>query len=173
MTVCIRYGAADYPLPVNLTLLHHDGGAWMPALNQTLDEATQTICGEVTHFSPFAVAQSPYGFDGFFQPVDNAPTFNLATGGQGIPVRFSLGGDFGLAIFGGTPLSRQVACESGAPVDLLEQTVGTNGPALTYHAGSGQYQLVWRTEKAWAGTCRQLDLTFADGTTEAALFRFK
>jgi len=172
-TVCIRYGAADYTDPAALTLLHFDAGAWVPALNQTHDLGTQTICGQVTSFSPFAVAQSPYAFDGFFQPVDNAPTINVANAGQGIPVKFSLGGDFGTAILVGTPVSRRVACDSGAPVDLVEQTVGTNGPALTYDAGSDRYQLVWRTEKGWTGTCRQLVLTFADGTTEAALFRFK
>ena len=173
VTVCIRYGAADYPLPVNLTLLHHDGTAWVPALNQSVDEPTQTICGEVTHLSPFAVAQSAYAFDGFFSPVDNAPTVNVTNAGQAIPVRFSLGGNFGLSILVGIPVSRGVACDSGAPIDLIEQTVSTNGPALSYAAGTDRYQLVWKTNKAWAGSCRELVLSFADGSQQSALFRFK
>jgi hypothetical protein len=31
---------------------------------------------------------------------------------------------------------------------------------------------VWKTSKAWAGTCRKFVLTLADGTVHSALFRF-
>jgi len=40
-----------------------------------------------------------YPFQGFYQPVDNPPTINVAKAGVGIPVRFGLGGDQGLDIF--------------------------------------------------------------------------
>jgi hypothetical protein len=172
-TVCIRYGAADYTAPGDLVLLHFEGGTWVPAANQTHDPDTQTICGDVTSFSPFAVAQSSFAFTGFFSPVDNSPVVNVANGGKAIPVKFSLGGNFGLGILAGTPVTRRVACESGAPVDLVEQTVNTNGPSLTYDAGSNRYQFVLKSEKSWAGSCRELILRFTDGTTEAALFQFK
>jgi hypothetical protein len=36
-----------------------------------------------------------YNFSGFFQPVDNLPTLNIAKAGSAIPVKFSLGGDQG------------------------------------------------------------------------------
>jgi hypothetical protein len=32
---------------------------------------------------------------------------------------------------------------------------------------------VWKTDKAWAGTCRQLQLKFIDGSTQTANFNFK
>ena len=35
---------------------------------------------------------------GFLTPVDNPPAVNLVAAGQSVPVRFSLGGDFGLGI---------------------------------------------------------------------------
>jgi len=35
----------------------------------------------------------PFDFSGFFQPVDNLPTFNVVKAGQAVPVKFSLGGD--------------------------------------------------------------------------------
>src|SRR5262249_47199692 len=38
-------------------------------------------------------------FTGFFQPVDNLPTINIVNAGRAVPVKFSLGGNFGLAIF--------------------------------------------------------------------------
>jgi Domain of unknown function (DUF4082) len=42
-----------------------------------------------------------YNFSGFFQPVNNMPTLNVAKAGSAIPVKFSLGGDQGLDIFPG------------------------------------------------------------------------
>ena len=30
----------------------------------------------------------------------------------------------------------------------------------------------WATDRAWAGTCRQLTFVFADGTSRSLLFRF-
>jgi extracellular elastinolytic metalloproteinase len=32
---------------------------------------------------------------------------------------------------------------------------------------------VWKTNKAWAGTCRQLIVTLVDGTSHRADFKFK
>ncbi len=49
-------------------------------------------------------------------------------------------------------------------------TAGTSG--LGYDVATGQYRYTWKTDKAWAGTCRQLVLTFTDGTTQTAMFKF-
>jgi hypothetical protein len=57
-----------------------------------------------------AVECQIYAFDGFYRPVDNPPVVNTVKAGQGIPVKFSLGGDFGLDIFEAgypTPTARQ------------------------------------------------------------------
>ena len=44
---------------------------------------------------------------------------------------------------------------------------------LTYDPVSGQYSYIWKTNKAWAGTCRQLLVTLDDGTVHKAYFKFK
>ena len=44
--------------------------------------------------------------------------------------------------------------------------------SLTYDPTTGLYTYVWKTDKVWAGTCRQLDLRLADGTDHPAFFRF-
>ena len=31
---------------------------------------------------------------------------------------------------------------------------------------------MWKTDKAWAGTCRELTITLNDGTTHTAQFKF-
>jgi hypothetical protein len=110
-------------------------------------------------------------FSGFFPPVDNPPGINVVSGGQSIPVKFGIGGDAGLNIFAaGYPQSTKIACDNTAPLDDIEQTT-TASSGLSF--SGGQYLYVWKTDKAWRGTCRQLTLRFADGTEKTALFKFK
>lgn len=123
-------------------------------------------------------AKSPpgprYTFTGFFAPVDNPPVVNVAKAGSAIPVKFSLGGNQGLDIFAaGSPASQQVTCDSGAPVDDIEQTVSPGDATLTYDPATNQYTYVWKTTKSWAGTCRRLTVAFNDGTQQYANFKLK
>ena len=114
-----------------------------------------------------------YNFGGFFQPVDNLPTVNSVTAGSSIPVKFSLSGNKGLSIFAaGYPQSAQIACTGGTPDDI-EETVTAGASSLSYDATTDRYNYVWKTDKAWKGTCRKLILKFIDGSTREALFQFK
>jgi hypothetical protein len=113
-------------------------------------------------------------FTGFFAPVDNQPTLNVANAGSAIPIKFSLGGDRGLGILAsGSPSSRVIACPSAAAPDQIEQTVAASNSGLKYDSPTDQYNYVWKTTKSWAGTCRELLFTFVDGTTQKASFQFK
>jgi hypothetical protein len=110
---------------------------------------------------------------GFFQPVDNLPTVNKVKAGSSIPVKFTLDGDYGLNIFAaGSPSSRPVDCTTSAPLDAIEETVTAGGSSLSYDATSQRYHYVWKTDTAWAGTCRRLTVTLAGGSTREALFMF-
>jgi hypothetical protein len=115
-----------------------------------------------------------FNFSGFLQPVDNLPALNQVKAGQGIPVKFSLGGDQGLNILAsGSPSSMRVVCDGSAAIDAIEQTVTTGGSSLSYDATTNTYTYVWKTEKSWANTCRQLMVTLTDGTVHEAQFKFK
>ena len=93
--------------------------------------------------------------------------------GQAIPVKFGLGGNQGMAIFAaGYPRSVAMSC-TGTLSDSIEETVTAGSSTLTYDAGTARYHYVWKTEKAWAGTCRQLQLKFIDGTEKFANFNFR
>jgi len=141
--------------------------------------ATYTVNVQVTDNGGLTAADSAtvnviYNFAGFFQPVDNLPALNSVNAGRAIPVKFSLGGNKGLNIFAtGYPQSMQIACDTGAAQDDIEQTVTAGGSSLSYSAGSDQYNYVWKTEKSWAGTCRQLVVKLIDGTSHQANFKFK
>jgi len=114
-----------------------------------------------------------YAFRGFFQPVDNLPVLNSVKAGSAVPVKFSLGGNQGLNVFAaGYPQPGVIPCGAGDAVDL-ESTVIAGGSSLSYDAATDQYEYVWKTEKGWAGSCRQLIVRFADGTVHRANFKFK
>ncbi|MGE5376590.1 MAG: PxKF domain-containing protein, partial [Bacteroidota bacterium] len=114
-----------------------------------------------------------YNFNGFFQPVDNLPVFNSVKAGQAIPVKFSLTGDQGLNIFDtGYPKSESIACNSTDPVDGIEETVAAGGSSLSYDPISDTYTYVWKTDKAWASTCRQLVVKLNDGSFHRVNFKF-
>ncbi len=117
---------------------------------------------------------SGFNFVGFFQPVDNAPTVNTVNAGQAIPVKFSLTGNWGLAIFAtGYPASQPIACSSGSPTSDIEEVINAGASSLGYDATTDRYTYKWKTDKTWKGTCRKLILKFSDGTTREALFQFK
>jgi hypothetical protein len=114
-----------------------------------------------------------FDFSGFFRPVDNLPTLNVVKAGSGIPLKFSLSGDQGLDILAfGYPASYGVDCNTSAPLDPVEQTVTAGASSLSYDADVDQYVYVWKSDKAWAGTCRRLDVTLIDGTRHIAHFKF-
>jgi hypothetical protein len=139
------------------------------------DGAATTATRTVTVTQPAPPPPAPeFHFAGFFAPVDNAPVVNVVKAGSTIPVKFSLGGDFGLDIFeDGYPASAWHSCSSTSPTDNIEETVQPGSSELTYDRGSGRYHYNWKTHKAWAGTCRTLILTFRDGTVRTAEFRFR
>jgi hypothetical protein len=115
-----------------------------------------------------AVVDVIWKFAGFFGPVSNLPKVNSVNAGGAVPIKFSLGGDQGLAVLDGTPTSTPVNCTTLAPTGPA-QTI-TVAEALSYQ--SGTYSLTWKTTKSWTG-CRLLTVALVDGTEHEAAFRFK
>ena len=115
-----------------------------------------------------------YDFKGFFPPVENLPTGNVAKAGRAIPVKFSLSGDQGLDIFPeGYPTSVKINCDWTPDIlATIEGAETAGGSSLNYDATADQYIYVWKTEKAWVGTCRQLIVLLNDGTYYRANFTF-
>jgi hypothetical protein len=113
-----------------------------------------------------------YLFNGFFPPVDNPPIMNKVKAGSAVPVKFSLGGDFGLDILAsGYPTWTKSTCQTG-DISPIEETVTAGESKLVYDPLTGQYTYIWKTDKKWAGTCGSLSFQFIDGTKKEALFQF-
>ncbi|GAB3362909.1 hypothetical protein GCM10027431_01540 [Lysobacter rhizosphaerae] len=158
----------DGTVPVNCT----------PASGSTFPVGTNTVyCSATdqhnnTASGSFKVTVS-YGWTGFFRPVDMAPIVNSSKAGSAIPIKFSLGGNQGMGIMAaGYPKSAPMSC-GGAVEDPMLETVTAGASSLQYDSGAGQYIYVWKSEKSWAGTCRQIQVKLADGTLHTANFSFK
>ncbi len=113
-----------------------------------------------------------FNWTGFFRPVDNPPAVNTVNAGSTVPISFSLGGDKGLQVLAaGSPASAQVNCTTGVLLSGFTPTLTAGKSSLQF---DGQlYSYAWKTEKAWAGTCRRLAVTLVDGTVHTANFSFK
>jgi YVTN family beta-propeller protein len=145
-----------------------------------VDPASDAITGSITGFpgNTWGITDytSYYDFIGFEAPVYPEPEVNQANAGQAIPIQFSLNGDQGTDIFNsGYPAVQQVSCSTGDPVNSSTLTdADTSGNSgLQYDASTETYTYVWKTDKAWAGTCQQFILGLNDGSTHTATFQFR
>jgi hypothetical protein len=117
-----------------------------------------------------------YDFKGFLQPIDNTDAagnyiLNKAKAGSTVPVKFSLAGNQGLAILSGTPQVASIPC-AATGTDALEEYSTDSVSGLKYDATADQYIYNWKTATNMAGTCRQLVVKLADGTSHRANFTF-
>ena len=157
----------DGPVPVSCAPA---SGSAFPA-GTTVVNCSATDAHNNTATGSFTVSVV-YGW-GFFPPVDNLPTVNTVKAGSAIPVKFRLSGNQGLNIFkSGSPASASYTCSGTAPTDAIEQTGTASASGLSYDATTDQYTYVWKTDKAWAGSCRALVVKLADNTTKTANFQF-
>jgi hypothetical protein len=123
---------------------------------------------------PTAEPTAPtFTFAGFLPPLANPPGVNSVKAGSSVVLHFSLGGDHGLDVIdGGHPQSARRACTGDA--DDAQEVAGTPGSSgLSYDPKTGIYTYAWKTDRAWAGTCRQLVLRLVDGSRHTADFAFR
>ena len=137
--------------------------------------ATRTFSVQVTDpdgatGTDSATVNVVWAFDGFAPPLDSGGS-NAANAGSTIPVKFSLDGNQGLAIFeAGYPASAAYDCGSTPPTEASEPAASSE--SLNYVKGVDQYTFAWKTDKSWAGTCRVLILVLKDGTVHTVAVQF-
>jgi len=118
-------------------------------------------------------AQPAFTFQGFKKPILASPELNKNEAGSAIPVKFSLGGDYGLDVLtADSPTSQKVNCTTLQPKGDETPAVAANKKDLKIN-GNDYYRYDWKTLKSWSGTCRELKFTFTTGETASAFFKFK
>ncbi|HEX6216397.1 MAG TPA: PxKF domain-containing protein, partial [Vicinamibacterales bacterium] len=116
-----------------------------------------------------------YAFSGFSNPIVAMPAVNTANAGKTVPVKYSLR-DVNNAVISDLTsfvslISAPVACDTNVPTAAAEETDGAG--STTIHFDSGQFIYNWKTQAAWEGTCRVLQLELKDGTRHLVAFQFK
>ncbi len=97
---------------------------------------------------------------------------NVAQAGSAIPVKFSLGGNLGLDVITAAT-SIQIDCDTAASMDDEQPAITQRPKGLSYSVDTDQYNFVWKTDKAWSGSCRQLRLELVDGSVRLTNVEFK
>lgn len=170
--VCLNWVEGQVAIEDRVRLFQEESGHWADITDSVSRQTmSNSLCGVASNLSSFTLFDEKLSFTGFFQPVDNLPTVNSVKAGSAVPVKFSLNGDQGLNIFAsGYPRAELIQCQTGAQIDAIEETVYAGNSTLTYDTGSGRYMFVWKTDKAWGGSCRELQIKLIDGEVYSARF---
>ncbi|QDG64975.1 hypothetical protein NIBR502772_01045 [Pseudarthrobacter sp. NIBRBAC000502772] len=110
---------------------------------------------------------------GFYQPVDMGGVLNTVKGGSTVPAKFEVfAGDTEITDPGLMSFSMaRITCSLTVLQDAIE-TTATGSTSLRYDTTGGQFIYNWKTPTG-AGTCYQLAMTAADGSTIKANFKLK
>jgi hypothetical protein len=107
-----------------------------------------------------------YEFAGQFQTGNGR---DIPRAGSALPAWFVVEGASDPNAVSGL-YSAQVACDATATAPLGSAITMVGG--LRYDPAGDRFSFIWKTDKAWAGTCRQLQIVLNDGTTHAVRFEF-
>jgi len=132
--------------------------------------ATDNAGNSATAGAAYSVA---YQFIGFSGNVLGGGALNLAKAGQNIPLKWRLLDAAGAPVTNLTSATVAVAnlaCAAGTAAGALA-AAATSGSGLQ-NLGGGYYQFNWATPKAYANSCKTMQLNLGEGTTHNALFRF-
>ena len=135
---------------------------------------TRTITVQATDPSGLTATDSAtvdvvWPFHGFRPPLAGDGS-DVANAGSTVVVKFSLEGYQGRNLFKpGYPASTAFTCGAEPPADATEPAVAVN--PLRYDPIRDEYVFEWKTDKSWAGTCREFVLGLRDGSTHTFTIR--
>ena len=109
----------------------------------------------------------------FLWPVLNRPALNIWVAGAAVPIHFDFGnGRRSAEIADGWPQSVQIPCGSSATPAGGEPTASWHKHKPAKKGKRKRLLHLWKTNRSWAGTCRQFILKLDDGSVHRAGFRF-
>jgi hypothetical protein len=109
-------------------------------------------------------------FGGFQSPIAAPPGLNDAKAGSTVPTKFTLSEQGGAPDTAAVFASQQVDCTTLAPSGPISPAQTPGSRAL--ESSGNLFHFNWKTESAWAGTCRQLIIRLQDVSDPVAYFRF-
>ena len=97
---------------------------------------------------------------------------NAAQAGRTIPVGFAVGGAGKANVIAGVHVA-PVACAGSSAVKADDPSLTAADWSVPGNHGGGDSMLLWRTSKAFGGSCRQLLVQLTDGSVHRLTFNFR
>jgi hypothetical protein len=133
VTFCVIYNPALFVDPSSLTLQHFESIAWVDVTTSN-NTSTNTICGQVTSFSFFAIAERLISVSVDIKPGSYPNTINLGSGGT-VPVAI-----LSTATFDARTVNPSSVTLASAPVKLTGK--GTPMYSIQDVNGDGRLDLI-------------------------------
>ncbi len=162
---CIVPGVTDPDACVDTRTTFPDGDVQL---------TVRTSHASVWNLGYVAPPEVTYTFSDFDGSVKQAPQLNKVEGGETIPVKFNLSDNSeGLTVLPAEiATSQKISCSTKQPIGEATPIKITKNGELKLK-NNGTYSFKWKTLEKWEESCRQLILTFSNGETVVAYFRFK
>jgi hypothetical protein len=184
VTVEVITGSASIVLGGGLTVISvpadgaarvaDTGGGTYTVQNLGATDVGVTVDGVYAPLAPGATrSAATWDFVGFGQPVDNLPVLNQVKAGQGIPIKWRVLDAAGApvtSLSSATITASGMSCALGGGLDQIEET--TAAAVGLHNLGNGYYELVWKSPKTYASSCRTLHVDIGDGVLHDAGFQF-
>ena len=130
--------------------------------------ATDAVGNHATETVTYAVRFPWLGWE----PPLSGDRPNAAQAGRTIPVRFAVGGAGKASVIAGVRVA-PVACAGSATVAAGDPSLTAADWSVPGNHGGGDSMLLWRTTKAFGGSCRQLLVQLTDGSVHRLTFNFR
>jgi len=154
------------------------------AIINPISAGSNTVCVTGTDVpgntsAPTCVTFTLYVFKGFLPPIRMGVT-NKANAPQAIPIKWWLTDVNGKPVSKATVLSTikivsyQVNCTTLVGDPSTASAIGSPGKSGLKFLGNGRWQINWKTEKSFRGTCRKMFIAFnAFQNSPEVVFSFK
>jgi len=150
---------------VNCTATDASGNSASASFNVTVQDTTPPA------FSNLPADSSVYGWNGFFQPIDNGGVVNKAKAGQSIPVKFNLDGPANVNFTPPTAIDlvngvRPVSCDwaSGVSFPQGTTTVTCTASDLSGNTGSDSFTVTVNGGNLGTASCTRATRTSRSAT---------
>ena len=184
VTVQVITGSASIVLGGGLTVISvpadgaakvaDTGGGTYTVQNLGSTDVGVTVDGVTRPLAPGSTRPAAaWDFVGFSQPIDNLPVLNQVKAGQAIPIKWRILNATGVPVTSlqsATIAVSAMSCANGSGLDQIEET--TADAVGLHNLGNGYYELVWKSPKTYASSCRTLHIDIGDGVLHDAGFQF-
>ena len=173
--LCFHWAEGDIANEANVRLFHYENGAWVD-VTKSVNTDANTVCGDVTSLSPFAVAEIKYGFE--LLPPIKADGSSILKTGRVLPLKIRLTLPDG-SVAADVPVRLQLfkTSDTVSGTEEVEIDPASAGQANTddffrYDPDSGSYLYNLSTQGFTEGTYRVLALP-DDGSVHEVIFSLR